>query len=115
MLLAVLIAARSLTGPPPLSLPTWVFRVVALALAAGGFLVVQALRAGLPSRHAGEDRAAWWRTNGARAIAVWAVSEGTALTGGVLWFLTGDLLVLAVLAGVGLVSLILSRPGLLAD
>jgi len=115
MLLAALIAARSLTGQPPPSGPVWVFRVIAMALAAGGFVVVQVLRAALPSRHAGEERTAWWSANGARAITVWAVSEGMALTGGVLWFLTGDLLVLAVLTGFGLVSLMLSRPGLLAD
>jgi hypothetical protein len=61
----------------------------------------------------GDDRDAWWRANFPRAIVVWALAEGSALAGTVFWVVTGDFVILAVVTGVSLALMVLSRPAAL--
>jgi hypothetical protein len=69
------------------------------------------LSGSIPPRQPDQDKGAWWKANGTKAGATWATAEGLAIIGGVLYFLTGDLVLLAGLGGGGLVILMLNRPG----
>jgi hypothetical protein len=52
----------------------------------------------------------WWRTNRARVVPIWALSEAAVILGAVLWLLTDSARVLMVLAGTGLFLLAAYRP-----
>ncbi len=92
-----------------------VFRAVAFAELAVAIVVARVLWARIPSRARATDEAAWWRDAAGPAVVVWSLAEGSALLGGVLWFLTGDPWILIGVTGVALAILVASRPGRLAE
>ena len=98
-------------GFPRPELPTTVVRVAGLVLLISGFTVAGMLSGSIPPRQADQDDGAWWKANFMRAAVTWVIAEGLAIFGGVLYFLTGDLVLLAGLGGGGLVVLVLNRPG----
>jgi hypothetical protein len=46
---------------------------------------------------------------------VWALADGTAMAGAVFWLLTGDYVILAIVAGVALALLVMHRPAVLEE
>jgi hypothetical protein len=106
--LAVLSAAGIVTPIPDLPLTT--IRVVGLLLLVVGFTTAGMLSGSIPPRHASQDERAWWTANSQKAIGTWAMAEGLAVVGGVLFLLTSDLVLLAGLGGGGLLILLLNRP-----
>jgi hypothetical protein len=87
-----------------------VFRIVGAAVLLGGIVAIQAFRRSIPPRRTDEDLEAWWGAYGVRAVIVWAQADGLAMIGAVFWFLTGDVLFIALVL-YGLLTLAFSRPG----
>jgi hypothetical protein len=85
-------------------------RVVGLVLLVSGFLVTGMLSGSIAPRQTDQGARAWWQANSSKAVITWAIAEGLAVVGGVLYLLTGDLVLLAGLGGGGLVILVLNRP-----
>lgn len=109
---AVVAAVLHETNPTPYvseGLPA--LRLVAIGLAAGGFVAVNLLRQRVSAPRADSGAVEWQAVMG-RAVMVWAVAEATALAGTVLWLVTRDALVLLPLL-VGLVLLAWHRPAVL--
>jgi len=90
-----------------------VMRLIAVGLAAGGFVAVNLLRQRVSSPGVNASPAAWQAVMG-RAVVVWALAEATALTGTVLWLATRDAIVLLPLL-VGLALLVWQRPSVLLE
>ena len=67
-----------------------------LLLVAG--IVIFKLRARIPTYQPDQERDAWWAAHGQLVLLQWMLAEGTATVGAVLWFLTGDVALLVVLA-----------------
>jgi hypothetical protein len=99
--------AAAFEGAP---LPLSALRLAAFAAAVLALAANRALRMGFPAFGGGRDGTAWWQANGRRVLVVWALAEGTATIGAVLWLLSGDAVVLAVASGVGLLLLLTGRP-----
>lgn len=85
-------------------------RLAALAATAVLVLLVGALRRRITPLAPNGDENAWWNAHLTPALAIWAVGEGGAFLGSVLFFLDGDALMLGLIAG-GLLLLLQSRPG----
>ena len=86
----------------------------AYALAASGLLAGLAFRRLIPERAPSLDANAWWRQHLPKAVAVWAIGEGTVLIGAMVLAVGGrEIAAFAViLAGFGV--LIATTPGRLA-
>jgi len=61
-------------------------------------IVIFKLRARIPTHQPDQERDAWWAAHGQLVLVQWMLAEGTATVGAVLWFLTGDVVPLVVLA-----------------
>jgi hypothetical protein len=110
VLLVALALVRESAALDALAVPLTALRIAAFALLLGTLVGQRLLRAGLPPPRRGADAAAWWQAHGPRVLAIWALSDGLATAGAVFWFLTGDVVVLAIGAGVGLFLLVTARP-----
>ena len=108
--LAALTIARQLTEFAGLPLPLAALRLVAFATAVALLVVTRVLRMRLPSPEGEKDLTAWWGKHGRQVLVLWALAEGAATIGGVLWFLSGDAVALTVATGVGLLLLLTGRP-----
>jgi hypothetical protein len=103
------LGAAGIVSPIP-GLPLTVVRVVGLVLLVVVFTVTGMLSGSIPPRQSGEDERAWWQANSQRAVGTWAMAEGLAVVGGVLYLLTSDLVPLVGLGGGGFLILLLNRP-----
>jgi hypothetical protein len=86
----------------------------AYALAASGLLAGLAFRRLIPERAQSQDPDAWWRQHLPKAVAVWAIGEGTVLVGALVLGVGGQVVaaLAVVLAGFGV--LLATAPGRLA-
>lgn len=86
----------------------------AYALAASGLLAGLAFRRLIPERAASQDADTWWRRHLPKAVAVWAIGEGTVLIGALVLAVGGQPIAAfaVILAGVGV--LLATAPGRLA-
>ena len=91
------------------------FRFVAVAELAMAAVVMRLMRARLEPLRRGGEPDAWWGRFGSRAILIWALAEGSAVFGAVLWFLTGDVVLLAGVTGIALILLVMHRPRTLTE
>ena len=112
VLVVALVLVRQFVGLQGVGvdLPVTTLRIVVFALVLGTLIGRQVLRAGLPDVRSAADAGEWWRSHGARVLAIWALTDGLATVGAVFWFLTGDIVVLAIGTGVGLFLLMMARP-----
>lgn len=94
--------------PGESSLP---MRAIVLTLAAGGTIGLRLVRAALPPVPSGTDPNAWWRVNLGRAIALWALPDGIGVAGAVLYYLSGDALLLALAGGWAVTMFFVYSPG----
>lgn len=83
----------------------------AYALAASGLLAGLAFRRLIPERTAAQPADAWWRQHLPKAVAVWAIGEGTVLIGALVFAVGGQVIaaIAVVLAGLGV--LVATAPG----
>ena len=83
----------------------------AYALAASGLLAGLAFRRLIPERAASQEADAWWRRHLPKAVAVWAIGEGTVLVGALVLAVGGQVIaaIAVVLAGIGV--LVATAPG----
>jgi hypothetical protein len=86
----------------------------AYALAASGLLAGLAFRRLIPERAASQDADTWWRRHLPKAVAVWAIGEGTVLVGALVLAVDGQVIAAfaVILAGFGV--LLATTPGRLA-
>ena len=108
--LAALTLARPLTAFEGVPLPLATLRLVAFATAVVLLGVSRVLRMRLPASDGEKGLPGWWEAHGRQVLVLWALAEGTATIGAVLWFLSGDAVVLAIASGVGLLLLLTWRP-----
>lgn len=87
----------------------------AYALAASGLLAGLAFRRLIPERGASQDADAWWRLQLPKAVAVWAIGEGTALLGAVVLAVGGPPVAALAVVLAGFAVLIATAPGRLAS
>lgn len=87
----------------------------AYALAASGLLAGLAFRRLIPERGTSQDLDAWWRQHLPKAVAVWAIGEGTVILGALVLAVGGQLIAAfaVVLAGFGV--LVATAPGRLVS
>src|SRR5574341_229470 len=86
-----------------------VLRFVAIATLMGQAVIVRIVRNRIGSRQPGEGEDAWWNAYLTHCLVIWGLGESLAAVGSLFFFLTGDVLMLAVAAG-GLVLLFLANP-----
>jgi hypothetical protein len=86
----------------------------AYALAASGLLAGLAFRRLIPERPTTQDPDRWWRQHLPKAVAVWAIGEGTVLVGALVLAVGGPTIaaVAVILAGFGV--LLATAPSRLA-
>lgn len=86
----------------------------AYALAASGLLAGLAFRRLIPERATSQDPDSWWRQHIPKAVAVWAIGEGTVLVGALVLAVGGPTIaaVAVILAGCGV--LLATAPSRLA-
>jgi hypothetical protein len=111
LFLAPLVIALRLLLPIvdlPLAVPA--LRIAALVIMVSQAVVVRRARTRIRALAADDDEDAWWNANLVPALVIWAVGEAVVLCGTVFFFLAGDPLMLAMIAG-GFLLLFLSRPG----
>lgn len=86
----------------------------AYALAASGLLAGLAFRRLIPERSASQAMDTWWRLHLPKAVAVWAIGEGTVLIGALVLAVGGEPIAAfaVILAGFGV--LMATAPGRLA-
>lgn len=86
----------------------------AYALAASGLLAGLAFRRLIPERAPSQDAGTWWRQHLPKAVAVWAIGEGTVLIGALVLAVGGQEIAAfaVILAGIGV--LVATTPGRLA-
>ena len=109
----VLVAVRSNmdSGMPALG-PTarTLLRALVLTVAAGGTIGLRVIRGALPPAPASGAADAWWQANLGRAVTLWAFPDGVGIAGAVAFFLSGDVLVLALAAGWALAMFVTYAP-----
>jgi len=105
----VILGSLGVVSPVP-NLPETVMRVVGLVILVSGFTVIGMLSGSIPPRQSSQTDWDWWQANSRKAVITWAGAEGLAVIGGVLFLITGDLVLLLGLGGGGLVILMLNRP-----
>jgi hypothetical protein len=110
----IIVALRLVTTVVDLPEAVPVLRIAAVVLLVVLALTARRLRERMAPLGPGGDENAWWNAHLGSALIVWALSEGVALLGSVLFFVTGDVLMLVLLAG-GFVLLVQSRPSRLMD
>jgi len=86
----------------------------AYALAASGLLAGLAFRRLIPECTSAETADAWWRRHLPKAVAVWAIGEGTVLVGGLVLAVGGPEVAALVVALAGFGVLAATAPGRLA-
>jgi hypothetical protein len=86
-------------------------RVVVLVLIVGGTVGLRVVRAALPPAPREAERAAWWAANGGRMLTLWVFPEGVGVMGAVLYFVSGDRLILVLPFGWAIAMLLLYAPG----
>ncbi len=96
ILMVVFAGLRFATSWQPLG-ASMVWWVVAAAQVGLLVLVVTFVGRGLP-RFTGGDPEVWWRANAPRVLVLWGAAEGAAIVGVVLWMLSGDHLLFALVA-----------------
>jgi hypothetical protein len=101
---------REVVSQEPPDLPLLAVRLVAFAELAAVVVIARIVRMRIQPYDGATDEHAWWRHHGARGIIIWALAEGSTLFGAVLWFISGDRLILAGVAGVSLALLVAFRP-----
>jgi len=84
-------------------------RIAALVVMVTQAIVVRAFRNRISPLDPRGNEDAWWNAHLPAALTIWALGEGVAVLGSVFFFLAGDVLMLAMIAG-GLLLLLLSRP-----
>jgi hypothetical protein len=86
----------------------------AYALAASGLLAGLAFRRLIPERASSQPPDTWWRQHLPKAVAVWAIGEGTVLVGALVLAVGGQAIAAfaVILAGFGV--LLATAPGRLA-
>lgn len=110
VMLGALTLVRRAAGVPVAPLPVSALRLAGFAAAIVALATNRALRMGLPAFGGERDGTAWWQEYGPRVLVLWGLAEGAAAIGAVLWFLSGDAVVLVVASGVGLLLLLTGRP-----
>lgn len=70
-------------------------RYIVLALAAGILVALPIIRGRIRPLASDGDVTTWWRSQMGMVVAAWGLSGGLILAGGIFYFLTGDVLVLA--------------------
>jgi hypothetical protein len=83
----------------------------AYALAASGLLAGLAFRRLIPERSGAEDVDAWWRRHLPKAVAVWAIGEGTVILGALVLAVGGELLAAFAVVLAGVAVLVATAPG----
>lgn len=86
----------------------------AYALAASSLLAGLAFRRLIPERAASQEPDAWWRLQLPKAVAVWAIGEGTALLGAVVLAVGGAPVAALAVVLAGFAVLIATAPARLA-
>ncbi len=109
----VLAFVRDLADMTAPVLPLVYARIGAAALAAAAVVARRVVRASVRPCGPDDDPRHWWAANIGRVIVIWALADGLAMMGAVLWFLTGDLVTLAIAGGSGLFLLAVTHPGTL--
>ena len=110
IMVAVFALVRAAAGIQLDALVEQVLRFVGLAQLIGVGIAVGTLRKRIPIPQPDEEPAAWWQANGSRVLVLWAMAEGAATFGAVIWFLTADWIALIVVNGAALGLLVRSRP-----
>ncbi|KPK07334.1 MAG: hypothetical protein AMS20_03010 [Gemmatimonas sp. SG8_28] len=110
VLVVALALVRGAANLGDLELPIPALRIAAFVLMLGTLIGQRVLRAGLPTLQSAADATAWWQAHGPRVLTIWALADGLATVGVVFWFLTGDIVPLAIGTGVGLFLLVMARP-----
>jgi hypothetical protein len=83
----------------------------AYALAASGLLAGLAFRRLIPERGASQDVDGWWRQHLPKAVAVWAIGEGTVLLGALVLAVGGQVVAAFAVVLAGLAVLVATAPG----
>lgn len=86
----------------------------AYALAASGLLAGVAFRRLIPERAQSQDPDAWWRQHLPKAVAVWAIGEGTVLVGALVLGIGGQIVAALAVVLAGFSVLLATAPGRLA-
>jgi hypothetical protein len=96
---------------PLIDLPAAIMtlRVAAVVVMVAQALVVGWRRDRITPLTQGDDENAWWNAHLVSALLIWGLGEAVAALGSVFFFITGDVLMLAMIGG-GLFLLFLSRP-----
>jgi xanthosine utilization system XapX-like protein len=110
VLVVALALVRGAADLGDLELPIPALRIAVFVLMLGTLVGQRVVRAGLPTLRSAAEASAWWQAHGPRVLTIWALADGLATVGAVFWFLTGDIVPLAIGTGVGLFLLVLARP-----
>ncbi len=86
----------------------------AYALAASGLLAGLAFRRLIPERAATQPADAWWRQHLPKAVAVWAIGEGTVLIGALVLAVGGQAVAAIAVVFAGFAVLTATAPSRLA-
>lgn len=87
----------------------------AYALAASGLLAGLAFRRLIPERATSQGVDAWWTRHLAKAVAVWAIGEGTVILGALVLAVGGQLLAAFAVVLAGFAVLVATAPGRLVS
>jgi hypothetical protein len=86
----------------------------AYALAASGLLAGLAFRRLIPERSSAQPADAWWRQHLPKAVAVWAIGEGTVLIGALVLAVGGQPIAALAVVLAGFAVLVATAPSRLA-
>jgi len=86
----------------------------AYALAASGLLAGLAFRRLIPERTTSQSADTWWRQHLPKAVAVWAIGEGTVLVGALVLAVGGQPVAAIAVVFAGFGVLVATAPGRLA-
>jgi hypothetical protein len=87
----------------------------AYALGASGLLAGLAFRRLIPERAASQDADLWWRLHLPKAVAVWAIGEGTVLLGALVLAVDGPFVAALAVILAGFAVLLATAPGRLTS